>query len=428
MTHYKRLTGKWNNRLLVGLIIALAALLIGLISARADTAPAGILSGACALKPNGGVDCWPGSDFDQNGPYTFVSRGTPVCAVRVNSDIDCWGDNTYGQANDQAGPFIQASAGSWHSCGLRPNGSATCWGSNEFGQADPQAGPYSMLSLGLFHTCGLKTDGVVDCWGLNGNGQAGDHDGPYTHVDAGLLYTCAILATGYIDCWGDNFYGEGDDHTGTYVQVSADWRHTCALKPDGGVDCWGFNDDGESESQLGTYTWVTTASNYTCALKLDGSVDCWGNPAIEDQPGPYGPYDPDSNPNTYTFTGFFPPIANPPALNRAGAGQIISIKFSLGGDFGLDVFAAGYPVSRPVNCKTSAPIGSDEPAIPANNGLRYSALSGTYTYPWGTADNWHNCRELVVRFNDGQEFTALFRFRNADNRIVDYVDDAADDQ
>ena len=46
----------------------------------------------------------------------------------------------------------------------------------------------------------------------------------------------------------------------------------------------------------------------------------------------------------YPFTGFFSPIANPPALNSVNAGASRPVKFSLGGFRGLAIFAAG---SRP---------------------------------------------------------------------------------
>ena len=409
MTVLRRISLNRNGRLVAGLFLALAALLFGLTSAQAAVSQPGILSGPCALEPTGGVDCWPGNANDQNGPYTFVSRGSPTCAVRVNGDIDCWGTNDFGQAEDQTGPFSQASAGQWHSCGLKPDGSVGCWGNNDFGQSNSQAGPYTEVSLGLFHSCGLLTDGSVDCWGLNGNGQAGDHPGPYTDVDAALLYTCAILTNGDIDCWGDNFFGEGDDHTGPYVQISAYWQHNCALKPDGGVDCWGLNGNMEAENQAGAYTWVETYGDSTCALKPDGRVDCWASGVFaEDQPGPYGPF---SGSSDYVFSGFFAPLENPPAINRFNAGQTVAINFSLGGDFGLGIFEAGYPLSRPVDCLTHMPIGPDRPALALGiRGFRYDQLTDVYTYGWRTAKGWAGCRDLVMRFDDGHQYTALLQF------------------
>jgi hypothetical protein len=45
----------------------------------------------------------------------------------------------------------------------------------------------------------------------------------------------------------------------------------------------------------------------------------------------------------YAFDGFYRPVDNPPVVNTVKAGQGIPVKFSLGGDFGLDIFEAGYP-------------------------------------------------------------------------------------
>ena len=52
------------------------------------------------------------------------------------------------------------------------------------------------------------------------------------------------------------------------------------------------------------------------------------------------------------FAGFFPPIDNPPVLNKVKAGSAVPVKFSLTGNQGLDIFAAGYPQSAQVPCQT----------------------------------------------------------------------------
>jgi hypothetical protein len=43
------------------------------------------------------------------------------------------------------------------------------------------------------------------------------------------------------------------------------------------------------------------------------------------------------------------------ALNVVKAGRAIPIKFSLSGDYGLGIMAAGYPASAPIACDNSAP-------------------------------------------------------------------------
>jgi PKD repeat protein len=115
----------------------------------------------------------------------------------------------------------------------------------------------------------------------------------------------------------------------------------------------------------------------------------------------------------YNFAGFFAPVANPPVLNESNAGSSIPVKFSLGGNQGLNIFAAGYPLSRTIACDGSAPQNDIiETVNPGQSSLSYDAATGTYTYVWKTEKAWGGtCRELVVRFNDGTEQTARFRFK-----------------
>jgi hypothetical protein len=115
----------------------------------------------------------------------------------------------------------------------------------------------------------------------------------------------------------------------------------------------------------------------------------------------------------YNFAGFFQPIANLPVVNEVNAGQSIPIKFSLSGYQGLNIFAAGYPASSAVPCSASEPGSTiEEISAPGSSGLSYAASSDQYAYVWKTERAWKNtCRMLVVRFIDGSERYAKFRFR-----------------
>jgi len=114
--------------------------------------------------------------------------------------------------------------------------------------------------------------------------------------------------------------------------------------------------------------------------------------------------------DTYVFRGFFAPVNNPPAMNKANAGSSVPIKFSLGGDAGLQIFASGYPLVRTVNCKTGQIDTTGTAVIASTNGLIYDPLTGLYTYVWKTDKKWANsCRALVIKFIDGTEKTALFQ-------------------
>ena len=122
--------------------------------------------------------------------------------------------------------------------------------------------------------------------------------------------------------------------------------------------------------------------------------------------------------SAYDFAGFFRPVDNRPTLNFAKAGSAIPVKFSLGGDQGLEIFAPGYPKSVDVNCDALAEAdvdGIETTATAGSSGLSYDAAANQYTYVWKTLKNeWANtCRVLVLRFNDPARSThsANFKFR-----------------
>jgi hypothetical protein len=113
----------------------------------------------------------------------------------------------------------------------------------------------------------------------------------------------------------------------------------------------------------------------------------------------------------YTFTGFFAPV-DMAMLNVVKAGRAIPIKFSLGGDFGLDIMAAGYPASDPVACDNSAPTGTIEETVSAgSSSLSYDPDSDQYTYVWKTNKGWANsCRVLTIMLDDDSVHTVSFQF------------------
>ena len=114
----------------------------------------------------------------------------------------------------------------------------------------------------------------------------------------------------------------------------------------------------------------------------------------------------------YNFSGFFQPVDNLPTLNVVQAGVGIPVRFSLSGDHGLAIFAAGYPISEQIACDSGAPQDViEETLLVGASSLSYDAASDTYTYAWKTSKVWANtCRQLNVRLNDGTEHKANFRF------------------
>jgi len=88
---------------------------------------------------------------------------------------------------------------------------------------------------------------------------------------------------------------------------------------------------------------------------------------------------------TYTFGGFLPPVDPLPALNSMKAGAAVPVKFSLGGDQGLAIFAAAYPRSQAIACDSTASVDGIEQTVAAGgSSLQYDALTDVYTYVWKT--------------------------------------------
>lgn len=115
----------------------------------------------------------------------------------------------------------------------------------------------------------------------------------------------------------------------------------------------------------------------------------------------------------YNFSGFFQPVDNLPVLNEVKAGSAIPVKFSLGGNFGLNIFATGYPASGIIACNSSSPADVVEETVNAGgSSLNYDAATGRYHYVWKTDQSWKGqCRMLIVKLKDGNTYIAQFRFK-----------------
>jgi hypothetical protein len=129
----------------------------------------------------------------------------------------------------------------------------------------------------------------------------------------------------------------------------------------------------------------------------------------------------------YLWTNFFQPVDNLPTVNSVNAGVAIPVRFGLGGDYGLSIFASGYPASQNVSCGSGGSGSSDpieETTTAGNSSLHYDAATQTYSYIWKTDKAWAGtCRLLLVRFIDGAEYSALFQF-NGKMRSADAGEEA----
>ena len=126
--------------------------------------------------------------------------------------------------------------------------------------------------------------------------------------------------------------------------------------------------------------------------------------------------DPDWQP-LYNFSGFYQPVDNLPTFNRTKAGKTIPVRFSLGGDKGLDIFAkaadgSNYPKSQAIPCDSTATVDGIEETAAAKHGLVYDSVSNRYTYDWGTDRTWSGtCRQFVMKLRDGSVQRANFEFK-----------------
>jgi hypothetical protein len=251
--------------------------------------------------------------------------------------------------------------------------------------------PYSVTVDSTQLTPGVH---VLQAEGIDPSGRIGVDEVTVTVVPAtpaapSNLHTTAVTSSNIDLAWDDNSNNETGFRLerktgtgGTYSQLGGDLPANTTTFSDTTVDpnttyCYrvkAFNAGGES-----------AFSNETCATTPD---------------------------DQFTFTGFFPPVDNPPVVNSVKAGRAIPVKFSLGGDQGLDIFAAGYPVSQQVSCTSGAPENPIEETVTAGgSSLSYNPETDQYAYVWKTQKNWSNtCRQLIVKLTDNTEHTAIFRF------------------
>ena len=141
---------------------------------------------------------------------------------------------------------------------------------------------------------------------------------------------------------------------------------------------------GEAFSWLGFSGWGRVPSDYMFNTYVDTAL-----------------------PGAYAFEGFFDPVMNPPALNRWPATKPLPIRFSLGGDQGLDVFD-GRPQVTPISCLTLQPISGSWNALMSPLVL---GQDGVYQFLWNTVRRAAGrCRQLTVNLADGTSHSVFVRF------------------
>jgi hypothetical protein len=180
------------------------------------------------------------------------------------------------------------------------------------------------------------------------------------------------------------------------------------------------SDCGElSFSATGLPSGLSLTDNGDCTATISGVVlaEAGDYPVTYTVTDAFGPSDSETGTFTvrplYHFDGFFSPVDNLPTFNVVKAGSSIPVRFSLGGDFGLDVLAADSPWSGRIPTDPSGPLDNiEETATAGSSGLSYASGNGHYTYVWKTNKSWAGTsRQLVVKFKDGTRGVANFTFK-----------------
>ena len=115
----------------------------------------------------------------------------------------------------------------------------------------------------------------------------------------------------------------------------------------------------------------------------------------------------------FAFDGFRG-LKNLPEVNESNLGTQF-IRFSLGGNQGLDIFKNDHPMSASYPCGSTPPSTGNEPTrLQGESGFRYDAGADEYTIKWNIDKSWKNtCRVFVLGLSDGSTHNLAFRFGSA---------------
>ena len=174
-------------------------------------------------------------------------------------------------------PFVQVSAGGFHTCAVRSDNTLWCWGKSISGDThQPQnvLSKVTYVAVGGDHVCALRIDKTVWCWGKGSLNRLGRQSKNIPNQD-------------------DSAIPIKVQSLSNVISLSSGSAHSCVSRTDFSVWCWGWNSSG----QLGTpYTGgggvasslpikvvglpevdkVEVGAFYSCAITRKSAVWCWG--------------------------------------------------------------------------------------------------------------------------------------------------------
>ena len=405
-----------------------------------------------ALKSDGTVVAWGWDKYGQTDVPAGLSDVVAISAgylhslaLKSDGTVVAWGWNEYGQTNVPAGlsGVIDIATGDYHSLALRNDGTVVAWGDNCCGQGSAPAGLGRMTTIaaGSYHNLGIVSeaadttppaitintpaDGAQYLLGQNVNADYACQD---EANGSGLASCVGTVANGSpIDTssfGSKSFTVNTTDNAGNPASLTYHYSVVDSTAPTVTITT-------PTNGAVFTLGQVVNA-NYACQDEVNGSglASCAGTVAsgspidtasVGGKSFTVNATDNAGNPASlthgysviYNFSGFLQPVDNLPTLNVVAAGKGIPVKFSLRGNQGLNVLAAGFPTSQKIACSGGAAVDDVEQTLTVgNSSLSYDAATDTYTYGWKTEKAWAGtCRQLTIKLNDGTEHLANFKFK-----------------
>ena len=133
-----------------------------------------------------------------------------------------------------------------------------------------------------------------------------------------------------------------------------------------------------------------------------------------------------------SFSGFKPPVDNPPVVNIVKAGSTVPVKWSLqdsAGNYIRSLSTVTSISSTAIKCAAAATDPDPDTVASGLAGLKYDTSAEQFIFNWQTQKSWSGtCRRFtlglvgngVLQYADFHTlfpYTTLFRFRSEERRV-----------